>query len=516
MVALHRPPLSPTNSQPRIRLAQVAEAAARWDRAVFEKVGRSHSALGDATLPGLTRLADHSKLWVAIAAGLAATEKRRLRRGSARGLGWIAVASLVTNQVAKRAARRPRPSLALVPVRRIAHRVPTSSSFPSGHSASAAAFAIGVGLEVPELALPLGVLAVAVGYSRVYSGVHYPGDVLAGFAVGAASAGVVARLVPLPSVHDLAPDSPPPAAQPQRPTGAGVAVVINPGSGRGDSGARIEELRQTLRRALPAARVVELADGQDLMATLREAASAAEVLAVSGGDGSVNAGAQVAIEANLPLLVLTGGTLNHFAADLGVLSIDDAVEAVRRGQAVRVAVGTVSATGTDGKAVERYFLNTASVGRYPAFVAAREKWEGRLGKPVASLLAVRQILRESDPIDLTIDGIHRRVALAFIGSNTYEPLGFAPNWRSDLADGHLDVRLLDFSRRLPRSRFALALLFGRVRYSHQYIESHPTQLAFDLPGDEGLSYDGEITDVRGRVSFAMRPDALTVFRMTRT
>jgi diacylglycerol kinase family enzyme/membrane-associated phospholipid phosphatase len=512
---MNRPSLSPTNRSRTAQLNDLADQVARWDRAVFDRVGRSHSPVGDATLPGLTRLADHSKLWVGIAAGLMATRKRRLRRGAARGIGSIAVASLAANQVAKRAARRPRPSLDRVPLRRIAHRVPTSTSFPSGHSASAAAFAIGVGLEVPELALPLGALAVAVGYSRVYSGVHYPGDVLAGFAVGAAAAGVVARLVPLPSVHDLAPDSPPAAAQPERPTGAGVVVVVNPGSGPGDSAERIDELRQALGQALPAARVVELGEGQDLMAVLREAAGTAEVLGICGGDGSINAGAQVAIAANLPLLVLPGGTLNHFAADLGVVKIDDAIEAVKRGQAVRVAIGTVTATGTDGEAVERCFLNTASVGRYPAFVAAREKWEGRLGKPVASLLAVRQILRESEPLDVTINGVHRHVALAFIGSNTYEPRGFAPNWRSDLADGRLDVRLIDFSRRLPRSRFALALLFGRVRYSHQYVESHPTELAFDLPGDDGLSFDGEITDVRGRVSFAMRPDALTVFRPDR-
>jgi len=61
-----------------------------------------------------------------------------------------------------------------------------------------------------------------------------------------------------------------------------------------------------------------LASGGDLAQTLREAAAGAEVLAVGGGDGSVNAAAGVAIEAGLPLLVLPGGTFNHFAADLGV------------------------------------------------------------------------------------------------------------------------------------------------------------------------------------------------------
>jgi len=70
-------------------------------------------------------------------------------------------------------------------------RMPTSTSFPSGHTASAFAFAAGVGRVLPQAAVPLHAVAAIVGYSRVHTGVHYPGDVVA----GAVSGTIVAQLV---------------------------------------------------------------------------------------------------------------------------------------------------------------------------------------------------------------------------------------------------------------------------------------------------------------------------------
>ena len=63
--------------------------------------------------------------------------------------------------------------------------MPDSTSFPSGHSASAFAFAGAVAGSLPVLAAPLRGLAAAVAYSRVHTGVHYPGDVVVGSLVGA-------------------------------------------------------------------------------------------------------------------------------------------------------------------------------------------------------------------------------------------------------------------------------------------------------------------------------------------
>ena len=73
-------------------------------------------------------------------------------------------------------------------------RRPTSTSFPSGHSASAAAVAVAVGDVVPALRVPLAAAAGTVAFSRVYMGVHYLGDVLVGVATGALLGRLASRL----------------------------------------------------------------------------------------------------------------------------------------------------------------------------------------------------------------------------------------------------------------------------------------------------------------------------------
>jgi membrane-associated phospholipid phosphatase len=166
---------------------------AEVDKAVYRAVAATPTPTLDGPLRTFTSAADHSKLWIGAAVVLFAVGGRRGRRAALTGVAAIACTSAIVNLPMKLAGRRRRPDAdaAGVPMARRVE-MPTSASFPSGHSASAAAFASSVSQVVPALGLPLGVAAAAVGYSRVHSGVHYPGDVVAGAVVGSSVGGLVA------------------------------------------------------------------------------------------------------------------------------------------------------------------------------------------------------------------------------------------------------------------------------------------------------------------------------------
>lgn len=88
-------------------------------------------------------------LWFAAVAALAASGTHRGRRAAVHGPTSLGLAPLTVNTLGKRSVRRDRPLPDAVPRRRRLERQPITTSFPSGHSASAAAFAAGVALEPP-------------------------------------------------------------------------------------------------------------------------------------------------------------------------------------------------------------------------------------------------------------------------------------------------------------------------------------------------------------------------------
>lgn len=165
------------------------EDAERVDAALYAAVARTPTPTLDVAMARLSRAADYSRLWVASAAGLAAVGGTRGRRAARVGIASVGVTAAVVNLAFKPLGRRTRPARAAeeVPIARHV-RMPSSTSFPSGHSATAFAFATAVGHVHPRAGIPLRGLAALVAYSRVHTGVHFPGDVVAGALAGTALA----------------------------------------------------------------------------------------------------------------------------------------------------------------------------------------------------------------------------------------------------------------------------------------------------------------------------------------
>ena len=126
-----------------------------------------------------SRLGEHGAVWLAVGAGGAAFDGRRRRRWT-RATWWVGAAYLISTSI-KLAVGRRRPAVEDLP-----HLMATTTglSFPSSHTTSSFAAARAFGVLVPGA--PLQVAAAAMAFSRLYLGVHYPSDIVAGAALGTA------------------------------------------------------------------------------------------------------------------------------------------------------------------------------------------------------------------------------------------------------------------------------------------------------------------------------------------
>jgi membrane-associated phospholipid phosphatase len=177
------------------RLALALRELGAIDRAVFEAVFRTPTPALDGPVRRLSQSADASGLWLGIAAAIALTRGRRGRRAAFEGVVSLAVTAAAVNLGVKSVVERRRPDRAGLRLLAARHLdTPGTTSFPSGHASTSFAFAYGVSRHSPLLALPLGLLAGAVAYSRVHTGVHYPGDVAVGAIAGSGTAAMVGSL----------------------------------------------------------------------------------------------------------------------------------------------------------------------------------------------------------------------------------------------------------------------------------------------------------------------------------
>ena len=177
-------------------ISEIRAQADALDQAIIQAVEGTPTPALDRSLVRLSNAANRSRLWLVTAGVVAAAGGTRGRRAAGEAVAAIGMASAVSHLVLKPLRRRRRPEVPadghVSPSREV--RRPTSSSFPSGHAASAFAFASSMGEAVPPMWVPLHLAAALVAYARVHTGVHYPSDVVAGSLVGAFCGWTVRRL----------------------------------------------------------------------------------------------------------------------------------------------------------------------------------------------------------------------------------------------------------------------------------------------------------------------------------
>jgi diacylglycerol kinase family enzyme len=203
-------------------------------------------------------------------------------------------------------------------------------------------------------------------------------------------------------------------------------LVINPRSGSGTPSA--EELRDEAK-----SRGIEthLLGQNDDPAELARGAPDGP-LGMAGGDGSLAAVAQVAIDRGLPLVVVPFGTRNHFARDIGI-DRDDPIGALDafEGREQPIDVGRVN---------DRLFLNNVSLGVYARLVHRREGHRRRRNA-FARLRALGLLVRRPGSLGVTIDGRPAHARIVLVANNDYklEVLSVGERERIDEGNLHLYV-----------------------------------------------------------------------------
>src|ERR687894_531905 len=235
-------------------------------------------------------------------------------------------------------------------------------------------------------------------------------------------------------------------------------LILNPAAG--SAAALLGSLTRAARERGIRVRVLE--PGEDpRYAALEAAEGGAESLAVAGGDGSVAAVAGVAVERNLPLVVVPTGTLNHFARDLGLDLAHPLVafDAFASGhQERRVDVGRING---------RLFINNVSLGLYAEMLADPGYRQDKLGVAQAKLQAafsdpkLRGALRITPPDEAPLESI---VAVV-VSNNPYE---FA-RWdrlgqRYSLDAGTLQVSVIDAGTLDELERLIAGTLLGAIEF----------------------------------------------------
>jgi diacylglycerol kinase family enzyme len=234
----------------------------------------------------------------------------------------------------------------------------------------------------------------------------------------------------------------------------------------------------------------------------------ATCISAMGGDGTVRSVASAVHGTAVPLGVIPGGTLNHFARDVGVgRNVEEALRVLAAGHVEEVDVACVN---------DQLFLNNSSIGLYPRMVAIRERYERRLGKWRAILRATLLVARGNHSIIVEIqdgESVKRfRTYLLFIGNNQYEFNLLHLGQRATLEGGELCCFILEAPNRLSLLPSVFHYLRERNPEEHLFRSMCLRELTVipRYPGPLGVATDGEVLHLTPPLRYKVLPRSLKV------
>jgi diacylglycerol kinase family enzyme len=248
-------------------------------------------------------------------------------------------------------------------------------------------------------------------------------------------------------------------------------LIVNPRSGSGEPDAG--ELVAEAQRLGIETHLLE--PGQDPADVAR--GSTADALGIAGGDGSLAAVADVALERDAAFVCIPFGTRNHFARDLG-LDRNDPLGALRAfaGTERRIDVG---------RADDRLFLNNVSLGVYARLVHRREQHRRRR-EAFARVRAWAILLTHREPLGITVDGDPVETRVVLVANNAYTTDLPSIGARERLDEGKLHLYVPGDER--VADRFVVDAAHGRLE----------------------AAVDGEPDELRTPIEFRIEPRALRV------
>lgn len=387
-----------------LALARSVEAA---DVALFRCLTSGRSPVLDRLFAALSRAADYSVPWLTLGGMLATLGGERGRRAALRGAISLGATSALTNGPLKLIWRRTRPPLDERWALRV--RRPRSLSFPSAHTSAAFAFATAAGAESPVLLIPLGALAALVGYSRVHNRVHFPGDVLAGVALGTVVGLGIGRLADA-AVTPGKSGAPKPLPKRSRQTWGDVLLVTSPRAHRarelGRARLALSAQGFDIRREITVEHAFEVGE------LLEHGADDLPLVIAAGGDGTAGTVADRVANTRSVMGILPLGTSNDFARSLGIpMDAAKAVRLLRAGEVATVDLGRIDVPGE----ASRHFIHAATAGIDVNFakLATRASVRRRLGR-LTYAVAAALALRDRRPFDcvVTCEGRGERLSRA--------------------------------------------------------------------------------------------------------